>query len=681
MEVTIFTAIMALAGVVLIFLSIYSLYFRKVPAAKSFSLFMLTGAGWSLTYAFDSTITDLATKTLLFQIEFVFIILIPLLSLTTMIIYSERSDILNWKSMAILLPLPLTSILLNLTNQYHHLFTATLIPLNTGPFPVLLDSPGPFFVIYLLYSYTYLPAALYLIFRHTIKAVGIFWKQDILVFTGLTIPLVGDILYQLNVTVAKGVSIVPALFVVTGVLMAFAMFRFKLFELVPIARGALMSHSPDPIFVLDERDQLVELNRAALETFNLDKSQVIGKVAIDVFHQHAELVKMLQTPAPVINEVSISIGAKMHIFDSRSIPMRDQSDNPIGMLLIMRDISVRKRVENEIKISEARYHNMLEKAPFPAFIVTMSDGRFLFMNSRAEMLMGVPRETLLGKPSANHVAIFKDRERLIGLLDKEGYFNDVEASFLNGKGETFWTRLSGSLITFENEQVVFVAVNDISQLKMTEVLKLANRKLNLLTEITRNELLNKFMVINGYLDTLPLTKGDMQKEKILARLREASLAAQRIIRFTESYQKLGMTPPDWLYVSEQILLARSRAQLVGIKVEDNCNSLRVYADPLLENVFFNLFDFTLKHSTGVRTISIIKELEESGALRLLIKDDGESETANDSELFVYHSGREDLLVLFMAKEILNMTGIDIRQAQRGEPARFIITIPPDKYQF
>jgi K+-sensing histidine kinase KdpD len=121
--------------------------------------------------------------------------------------------------------------------------------------------------------------------------------------------------------------------------------------------------------------------------------------------------------------------------------------------------------------------------------------------------------------------------------------------------------------------------------------------------------------------------------------------------------------------------------LKGIKVEENCNSLRVYADPLLENVFFNLFDFTLKHSTGIKTISIRHELQESGALRLLFKDDGESENVIDPELFIYHSGKEDLLVLFMAKEILNMTGIDIRQAQRGESARFIITIPPDKYQF
>ena len=681
MEPLVFTAVMVTAGAVLTFLAIYSRNFRKVPAAAPFSAFMLACAGWSLTYALDSTLTDLATKTLLFQAEFVFIILIPPLALTTMIAYTGRSDLLNRRFMATLFILPLISILLDLTNGYHHFFAASLTPFNTGPFPVLLDSPGPFFIVYLLYSYGYMLAALFLILRHTVAAEGIFRRQDLLVLIGLAVPLVGDILYQLDMTVAKGVSISPALFAITGALLAFAMFRFKLFALIPIAKGALMSHSPDPILVLDDRDQLVELNRAALETFDLEKKQVIGKAAGEAFREHAQMVKMLQTPAPASVEVSISIGGEERIFDSRIIPMNDPSDNPVGMLVMMRDITRRKRVENEVKLSEARYRGLLEKAPFPVIIVTMSDGRFLFMNSRAEKLMGVPREALLGKPAANHAAILKDQKRLSDLLSSEGHFDDVETSMVDGKGEAFWARLSGSLITFENEQVVFVAVNDISQLKSAEVLRLANRKLNLLTEITRNELLNKFMVINGYLEMLPLAEGEVDKENILRHLRDASLAAQRIIRFTESYQKLGIAPPGWLKVSEHIILARSHAQLEGIKVKEECGSLRVFADPLLENVFFNLLDFTVKHSAGARTISIRCEREEPGALRLLFEDDGRSEDAMSAEPFVYHSGKEEMLGLFLAKEILNMTGLDIRQAQPGEPARFVISIPSDKFQF
>jgi PAS domain S-box-containing protein len=681
METSIFTAVMVTAGAVLIFLGVYSLYFRKIPVAIPFSAFMLASAGWSLTYALDSTLTDLATKTLLFQLEFVFIILIPLLSLTTMIAYVGRSDLLTRRFVAIILLLPLISIFLDLTNDYHHLFTASLTLSNTGTFLVLLDSPGPFFTVYLLYAYGYLLTGLFLIIRHTVAARGIFRRQGLLVLVALAVPMVGDVLYQLGITLAKGVSIAPALFVVSGALLAFALFRFKLFELIPIAKGALMSHSPDPILVLDDRDQLVELNQAALETFNLEKKQVIGKAASEAFREHAQMVKMLQTPAPASFEVSILVRGEELIYDSRIIPMNDPSDNPIGMLVMMRDITRRKMIENEVKLSEARYRGLLENAPFPAFIIAMSDGGFLLVNSRAETLMGVPREELLGKPAANYSAIFKDQERLVDLLSSEGRFDDLETSIVDGKGEIFWARLSGSLITFENEQVVFMAVNDISHLKLAEILRLANRKLNLLTEITRNELLNKFMVINGYLEMLDMVKGEVEKEDILRHLREASLAAQRIIRFTESYQKLGMEPPGWLKISEHIILARSHAQSEGIKIEEECGPLRLFADPLLENVFCNLVDFTLKHSTDARTITIRCEREESGALRLLFENDGRSVGVIDPELFAYHSGKEELLPLLMVKEILNMTGLDIRQAPHGEPVRFIISIPPDKFQF
>jgi PAS domain S-box-containing protein len=681
MESWVFTAVMVTAGVVLIFLSIYSLNFRKVPAAVPFSAFMLACAGWALTYALDSTLTDLATKTILFQVEFVFVILIPITSLMTMIAYVGRSDLLNRRFIAVLLLLPVISILMVLTSSYNHLFIASLTLFNGGPFPVLLESPGPYFIIYLLYSYGYMLAGLLLIIRHTIASDGIFRKQDLLVLIALAVPLVGDILYQMGITVAEGVFISPALFAVTGTLLAFAMFRFKLFELVPIAKGEIMFHSPDPILVLDDQEQLVELNQAALETLNLQKKEVIGKVAGEAFREHAQMMEMLHTPAPASLEISITVGKEERIFDSRIIPMKSPSDHTIGMLVMMRNITRRKRVENEVKLSEARYRGLLENAPFPAIIVTMSDVRFLFMNSRAEKLMGVPREALLGKPAADYADIFKDRKRLVDLLSIEGYFNDLETSFLDGKGEAFWARLSGSLITFENEQVAFVAINDISHLKLAEVLRLANRKLSLLTEITRNELLNKFMVINGYLEILSLVKGEAEKKDILKHLKDASLAAQRIIRFTESYQKLGMAPPGWLKVSEHIILARSHAQLEGINVKEECGSLCVFADPLLENAFYSLFDFTVKHQTSARTITIRFEREESGELRLLFEDDDISEGTTDQELFMYHSGKEELLALYMAKEILNMTGLDIREALPEESARFVISVPRDKFHF
>jgi hypothetical protein len=66
---------------------------------------------------------------------------------------------------------------------------------------------------------------------------------------------------------------------------------------------------------------------------------------------------------------------------------------------------------------------------------------------------------------------------------------------------------------------------------------------------------------------------------------------------------------------------------------------------------------------------------------LLFVDDGRAKHAMDPELFVYRSGREEMLPLFMAKEILNMTGLDVRQARPDEKALFVITIPSDKFQY
>jgi len=236
-------------------------------------------------------------------------------------------------------------------------------------------------------------------------------------------------------------------------------------------------------------------------------------------------------------------------------------------------------------------------------------------------------------------------------------------------------RISGGLSTrLEDEEQ--------RRKRVEESLREANKKLNLLNSITRHDILNQLLVIEGYVGMLEEDYSrDERLVKDLGKMTASAKTIEHQISFTKFYQELGVREPAWQRVETVASEAAQQTGSGSIRFAVETGSLEVYADPLFGKVFFNLFDNAIRHGEHVSAIRIgFFESDREGVLT--VDDNGTGVPAGEKEkIFSRGYGRHTGFGLFLSREILDITGISILEnGIPGQGARFEMRIPPGMFR-
>ncbi|MCK9580089.1 MAG: HAMP domain-containing histidine kinase [Methanoregula sp.] len=211
----------------------------------------------------------------------------------------------------------------------------------------------------------------------------------------------------------------------------------------------------------------------------------------------------------------------------------------------------------------------------------------------------------------------------------------------------------------------------------------ANRKLNLLSGITRHDIRNQLTGLLGYLE---LIKMKIHDPEVIALLEKEERVAGHIVRqieFTKNYEELGVNAPIWQDVAMSVNALKSSRPPGIMNITTKLDGLEVYADPLFEKVHENLIDNSIRHGERVKNISFTYIPYSSNAIAMVYQDDGTGIHDVDKEkIFEKGFGKNTGLGLFLTREILAITGITIRErGTYGKGVRFEILIPQGKYRF
>jgi two-component system sensor histidine kinase/response regulator len=212
----------------------------------------------------------------------------------------------------------------------------------------------------------------------------------------------------------------------------------------------------------------------------------------------------------------------------------------------------------------------------------------------------------------------------------------------------------------------------------------ANKKLQLMTSITRHDLVNQLTVMQGYLELADLLNRT-DPEKAGSYIRKGLSVVEKTIgtiQFTSEYQRIGVTSPTWHNVANSIGNALKYSTLGTIRLENEIPAgSEIYADPLIEKVIFNLIDNALRHGSTLTTIRF-RFMREGSTPVIICEDDGVGIPYDDKErIFSYAHGTNTGMGLFLVREILAITGITIRETGiPGEGARFEMHLPPDGFR-
>ncbi|PWR74785.1 PAS domain S-box protein [Methanospirillum stamsii] len=262
-----------------------------------------------------------------------------------------------------------------------------------------------------------------------------------------------------------------------------------------------------------------------------------------------------------------------------------------------------------------------------------------------------------------------------------GYTSHLEHRIIRRDGEVRYISVRIAIIKDKSGRTIKThGVNqDITERrKSEEAIRKANNQLNLLSSITRHDILNKITGIRGYLAVMEMENSDQKLNEYLHRTRTATDVIQSHIEFTRVYQKIGSHEPQWIdlqSVMPSAHLPESISMILDIR------HVILYADPLLERVFFNLLDNSIRHGKHTTTIHVSGFKADSG-FTVLWEDDGIGiEDTEKEKIFERGYGQNTGLGMFLVREILSLTDITIKETgvfQKG--ARFEITVPKGSYQ-
>ena len=346
---------------------------------------------------------------------------------------------------------------------------------------------------------------------------------------------------------------------------------------------------------------------------------------------------------------------------------------------------MRFQIKQALMESEARYHAMFSTMNAGVAVCNViGDGEdFVFrdFNAAAERISRVSRDKVIGK---RLLGVFPNMDRF-GLfaafrkVSRTGSPEHIPPKFYKDPFREGWEEIF--IYKLPSGEVVAIFEDVTERKQAEEALNQINKKLNLMSSVTRHDILNQITVISGFLELLKRRLSESKDLEYVLQVTSAIRNIERQIIFTRAYQEIGVHNPEWQNVDETIRQAASQLSSGPVAVEVNPDNYEVYADPLLVKVFYNLIDNSLCHGEKNTKIRFYSRLQPDH-LTIIGEDDGVGIPDNEKEqIFERGYGKHTGFGLFLAREILSITGITIKET--GEPgtgARFEIQIPDGGYR-
>ena len=318
------------------------------------------------------------------------------------------------------------------------------------------------------------------------------------------------------------------------------------------------------------------------------------------------------------------------------------------------------------------------------FVVLDRDGRVTLINRRASEILGCPVAEAMGEPWIERFIPPAERERchalFSGLMQGNiGAGEYVRMPVLTADGGERFIEWHNTVFRGEDGTVcgMLSSGEDITERQYAEAaLARANAKLNLLSGITRHDILNQITVARAYVDFAMDDPGCPGTRDYLERARTAVSEIQKQIEFTRDYQDMGMKTPVW---QKPVNLIRESVQALAlppeIQVRVDLGDIEIYADPMVKKVFYNLIDNAVRHGGSVTEIrfSCVRTGQD---LLILCEDDGVGIPAGEKEaIFRETYKRRHGHGLSLVAAVLGITGMTIRETGAfGHGARFEVRV-------
>lgn len=451
----------------------------------------------------------------------------------------------------------------------------------------------------------------------------------------------------------------------------------------------IAENSPDMIFFLDTTGTVRYINPLGARAMLTTQENLVGKNLFSLFRpgiaeKYMVAIRgIIAKRIPFGNEVFEQLPSGKKWINVRLIPLLDPSGTVFGVLGIIHDISDRKEAEAALRESEEKYRLLVENTHDIIYQVN-PDGILTFVSPSFTDILGYKPEEVAGQPFQKFVHpddIPLCEEALSKVVSTGQRMSGVEYRVFHADGSVRIHTSSVAPIQDKSGTVRSYVGNarDVTEMKQVQnAIRESNRKLNLLSSITRHDVANQLTVMQGYVQLAALRKPDSVITDFLEKISSSIGTIQHQFEFAKAYQDMGAHAPVWVTIRDVIESVRPPS----LDVDMRCDTWEIFSDPMISNVFLNLFDNAVRYGKTVTTVTVRCRLSEDGELLITFADNGIGIPLDEKQkIFEKGYGKHTGFGLFLAREVLAITGIVIHETgTHGKGATFEITVPKGAYR-
>ncbi|NPV78341.1 MAG: diguanylate cyclase [Anaerolineae bacterium] len=332
-------------------IAVFSWQRRSANGARCFAALMFSVAVYVLGYSMELASSDLTTMLFWSKIQYLGILTFPVLYLIFVLQFTGHEKWLTRRNIALLFVIPAGLLTIKFFDEDLHLIYTSATVDTSGIIPLLAFERGPLYFLNAIYNLTIITAGNYLLWQKQRFASALFRRQTAIMLIA-AVPI-----YLIYVVYLMGISPIPELkrldpnpfaFMLWGIAIALSIFRYRLFDLVPIARDALIERLNDGVIVLDVQCRVVDANPQALNIFGWTRVPV-GQFTEDLMPHWLDQLPFCAVEAPTKVETHLTKDNAPIYYETTLSTLQDKGGQKIGYLVVVHDISERKEIEKKLQ--------------------------------------------------------------------------------------------------------------------------------------------------------------------------------------------------------------------------------------------------------------------------------------------------------------------------------------------
>ena len=326
---------------------------RRRPAPGVMPFIVLTGAVafWSAMNAVELVQTSLNAKFFFSSLQYFGITAAPAAWMLFAAEYTGREAWITRRNILLLMIEPSLAILFVFTNPLHHLFHAQFTLGTEGSLRTLDVAFGPIFWIHAVYSYILMLTGTGLLIQAFFRAPQLYRGQVFTLLIAAFVPWIANGISIVGLSPISTIDLTPPAFTITVIAIGWSIYRYRLMDIVPVARDTVIESMSDAVFVLDGQNRIVDINPAARSLLGPGaQTNLIGKPAGTTLADFQPLVEQYRTVAEVQTEIALGGNQnEPRYFALRISPLTNRYGELTGRLFVLNEITALKRAAQHIQ--------------------------------------------------------------------------------------------------------------------------------------------------------------------------------------------------------------------------------------------------------------------------------------------------------------------------------------------